>query len=131
MQSEIAQKATWQKFNRTLLSAIDIEAEMYTTMEARMTDSQKQTFTAARTSQQEKIAAGTYAHGTPRRIRETSGRSEKNLANKGDNWDLTLQGTSDKPTQSSNGEPQTSSESYVQTETIADGTDYGLAGHEP
>ncbi len=43
VQREVAQKAMWQKFNQTLLSAIDIEAEMYTTMEARMTDAQKQT----------------------------------------------------------------------------------------
>jgi hypothetical protein len=119
VQNEIAQKATWQKFNRTLLSAVDIEAEMHTTMEARMTDSQKQTFTAARTSQQAKMSAGTDAPSSPRRIRETSGRSEKKQANKGDNWDLTLQGNSENPTRNSSEEPQTSSESYVQTEIIA------------
>lgn len=73
-ESEVAQEAAWKKFNMAQSSAINIEAEMYSSAESRLTDSQKKTFKAARMKQQEKMTKGTYTSDTSRKLRETSGR---------------------------------------------------------
>lgn len=76
LQSEKTLQPVWAKYNQAQMSAVNLEAEMYAAMGNGMTDSQEKLFTAARKSQQDKIAAGTYTSSTaPKASTETSRRA--------------------------------------------------------
>ena len=117
--SEVEQQAMWHKFAQAQLAAITIEAEMYSAMEARMSDSQKQAFTAARTSQLEKKAADTSKPKASRKIRETSGRTYKTPIKNGEESEQALNGEAEKKTQNPEVESYTHADSFVQTSIIA------------
>ena len=109
LQSESAQKATWEKFSQAQRSVIAIEAEMYASIGSRMTESQRQTFTSARNGQHDKMVAKSNGTVSPKKIKETSGRKSKS-ANK------SRRGSS--KTQTTKPKMLTASESFVQTSII-------------
>lgn len=116
---EVEQRATWHKFAQAQLAAISIEAEMYATMEARMSDSQKQTFTTARTSPRTEAAEEKISLKTLAKTWEKFGRKDKSLDENAAQFSPKVGDGLEKQAQTATKRSLSPSESFVRASIIA------------